>query len=104
MSFDLRAVSDNGYLVDYGLPDLDRLRSELALSRIKRDTGFRVGLIHYKSLRDNETDDETASEIVDVNFVKRFFPSVIGGEFRFDFAGRYAFLSCVHYTPYGMGD
>ena len=26
------------------------------------------------------------------------------GEIQFDFAERYAFLSYVHYTPYGMGD
>ena len=26
------------------------------------------------------------------------------GEIKFDFAGRYAFLSHVHYTPYGIGD
>ncbi len=26
------------------------------------------------------------------------------GEIKFDFAGRYAYLSRIHYTPYGLGD
>jgi len=82
LDFDLKGVSDNGYLVDYGLPDLDRLKSEIALERIKRDTLFRVGLIHYKSLRDSENDALIPSRVGDAHFQQRYFPSGIGGEVR----------------------
>ncbi|TMV06521.1 LPS-assembly protein LptD [Ruegeria sediminis] len=89
-TFDLKNTSDNAYLVDYGLPDLDRLRSEIALTRIKRDTAFRTSFIHYKSLRDSENEDEIPSRVFDLNYEKRFFPTGIGGE------ARLAFISHAH--------
>ncbi|WP_425043923.1 LPS-assembly protein LptD [Primorskyibacter sp. S87] len=82
LDFDIKTTSDNAYLVDYGLPDQDRLRSELSVNRIKRDSAFRVGLIHYKSLRDSEDDDLIPSSIGDINYEHRLFPNAIGGEFR----------------------
>jgi len=82
LKFDLKSVSDDAYLVDYGLPNLDRLKSEIALERIKRDTLFRVGLINYKSLRDSENDALIPSPIADAFFQQRFFPKGIGGEIR----------------------
>lgn len=87
LEFDIRTASDNAYLADYGLPDLDRLRSEISLNRIKRDTALRIGYIHYETLRDSEREDEIPSEIVDVNYQKRFFPTWIGGEVRLSFDG-----------------
>ncbi len=81
-TFDLQTTSDDSYLADYGLPDLDRLRSEIALERIKRDTAFRTSLIHYKTLRDSEDQDEIPSRIFDLNFQKRYFPTSVGGEVR----------------------
>ncbi|WP_170556921.1 LPS-assembly protein LptD [Ruegeria atlantica] len=83
--FDLKTTSDNAYLADYGLPDFDRLRSEIALERIKRDTAFRTSFIHYKSLRDSENEEVIPSRIFDLYFQKRYFPSSIGGEVRLGF-------------------
>lgn len=82
LNFDLKGVSDNAYLVDYGLPDLDRLQSEVSLVRVKRDSLYRLGLIHYKSLRDSENEPFVPSDIVDAHYQQRFFPSGIGGELR----------------------
>ncbi len=82
LDFDLRGVSDNAYLVDYGLPNLDRLQSEVSLNRVKRDTLFRVGVIHYKSLRDSENDSLIPSLVGDAHFQQRLFPKGIGGEVR----------------------
>ncbi|MEX0367312.1 MAG: LPS-assembly protein LptD [Ruegeria sp.] len=82
LTFDVKAASDDAYLADYGLPDFDRLRSEIALTRIKRDTAFRVGFIHYKSLRDSDNEGEFPARIFDVNYQKRFFPTTLGGEVR----------------------
>ena len=84
LNFDLKGVSDDAYLVDYGLPDLDRLQSEISLNRVKRDTLFRLGLIHYKSLRDSENEAFVPSDIVDAHFQQRFFPAGIGGELRME--------------------
>ncbi|WP_170325179.1 LPS-assembly protein LptD [Ruegeria arenilitoris] len=83
--FNLRTTSDDAYLADYGLPDLDRLRSEVALERIKRDTAFRTSFIHYKTLRDSENQDEIPSRIFDLYYQKRMFPTSLGGEVRLSF-------------------
>lgn len=86
LRFDVQLVSDDAYLADYGLPELDRLRSEIALIRVRRDTAFQVDLIHYQSLR--EDDDETdPSRLADVFYQRRYFPEAIGGELRLSFDG-----------------
>lgn len=82
LDFDLKAVSDNAYLADYGLPDLDRLQSVVGLTRVKRDTAFRAALIHYKSLRDGEDDSTLPTSVADLYYEKRYFPTAIGGELR----------------------
>ncbi|SHJ16128.1 LPS-assembly protein [Ruegeria lacuscaerulensis ITI-1157] len=85
LTFDIQTASDDAYLVDYGLPDYDRLRSEIALERIKRDTAFRTSFIHYKTLRDSEDQDEIPSRVFDLNYEKRYFPKATGGEVRLGF-------------------
>ncbi|MCF6232189.1 MAG: LPS assembly protein LptD [Rhodobacteraceae bacterium] len=82
LTFDLKAVSDNAYLVDYGLPDLDRLQSEVSLIRVKRDSLVRLDLNHFKSLRDSEDDALIPSLVGDLSFQRRFFPARLGGEVR----------------------
>ncbi|WP_171228176.1 LPS-assembly protein LptD [Ruegeria sp. HKCCA4008] len=87
LTFALQTTSDDAYLADYGLPGLDRLRSEIALERIKRDTAFKTSLIHYKTLRESENQDEIPSRVFDLNYEKRFFPGALGGEVRLAFIG-----------------
>jgi LPS-assembly protein len=82
LDFDIKTVSDDAYLVDYGLPNYDRLRSDLAVSRYRRDTAFRVGLTGYKTLRDTEDDATQPTRVIDAGFERRFFPTGIGGEVR----------------------
>ncbi|MCB1312944.1 MAG: LPS-assembly protein LptD [Sedimentitalea sp.] len=82
LNFDIQTVSDNSYLVDYGLPDLDRLQSDIELIRVKRDTYFGTGLIYYESLRDSEQDSTLPTRVADAAYQKRFFPKGIGGEAR----------------------
>ncbi|MDU9003772.1 LPS-assembly protein LptD [Sedimentitalea todarodis] len=86
LRFDLALVSDDSYLSQYDLPDLDRLRSEIALTRVKRDSAFQVDLIHYQSLREND-DETTPSRFADVFYERRYFPKAIGGELRLNFEG-----------------
>ncbi|WP_299660897.1 LPS-assembly protein LptD [uncultured Ruegeria sp.] len=87
LTFDIRTTSDDSYLADYGLPDYDRLRSEIALERIKRDTAFKTSFIHYKTLRDSENQDEIPSRVFDINYRKRIFPKALGGEVQLAFIG-----------------
>lgn len=62
------------------------LKSEIALTRYKRDSAFQIDLIHYQSLR--EDDDETTPSIfADAFYERRYFPKSIGGELRLSFEG-----------------
>ncbi|MFT4960579.1 MAG: LPS-assembly protein, partial [Paracoccaceae bacterium] len=84
LTFDIQATSDNAYLVDYGLPDTDRLKSEIALTRVKRNTALRASLIHFKSLRDSDDNSTLPNLVVDMRYEHRLHPTSIGGELRLD--------------------
>ncbi len=84
LSFDIQAVSDNAYLVDYGLPDSDRLQSEIALTRVNRNNAFQTNLIHFKSLRDSDDNSSQPNLVFDSRYQHRFHPTSIGGEVRLD--------------------
>ena len=88
LTFDVKAVSDDAYLEDYGLPDLDRLRSEAVLSRAKRDSLFRTSLTHYKTLRTSEEPSQT-SPLASPRpiYQTRHFPALTGGELRLTLQG-----------------
>ncbi len=82
LAFDIKTASDNAYLVDYGLPDYDRLKSEISLSRYSRDSAFRAEMIYYDSLRDLEFDSTLPTVVPSVRYERRWFPDRIGGELR----------------------
>ena len=54
LDFDIEAVSDNAYLLDYGYSDKDRLDSALTLTRVRDDDLLRAGVTYYETLRDDE--------------------------------------------------
>ncbi|MEZ5715912.1 MAG: LPS assembly protein LptD [Paracoccaceae bacterium] len=82
LSFNIEVVSDKTYLVDYDYSDKDRLSSELALTRVRRDEYIRGALKHYHTLRVGEDAATMPSIIGDVSYERRFFPSALGGELR----------------------
>ncbi len=82
LSFDVEATLDDSYLVDYGYSDKDRLDSEIALTRTKRDSFTRAALTSYYTLRDGEDNAVIPSIIGDFEHERRFFPSRLGGELR----------------------
>ncbi len=86
-TFDVKAVSDDAYLEDYGLPELDRLRSEAGLSRAKRDSLFRASLTHYKTLRTSEEQANIPSGIAEAFYQTRHHPALTGGELRLTLQG-----------------
>lgn len=85
LRFDIETVSDNSYVADYDLPDVDRLRSQIALDRIRRNSAFQADVIHFRSLRDDEIDSSQPLLIGDLFYERRLFPNVIGGELRLNF-------------------
>ncbi|MEP2031106.1 MAG: LPS assembly protein LptD [Paracoccaceae bacterium] len=91
LSFQIEATSDKAYLKDYDYSDADRLTSEIAISRTKRDTYFYAGLVNYYSLRDDVSNDTEPTIIGDIFYDRRFFPTGIGGELRvrLDFHSHY---------------
>lgn len=83
LSFDFEWISDNAYLIDYGLPYRDRLNSEIAIGRVTRDMFTRAALIHYQSLRDGEDESILPTLVFDTAYQRRIFPELTGGELRF---------------------
>ncbi|MFC6687612.1 LPS-assembly protein LptD [Jhaorihella thermophila] len=87
LSFDIKTTSDNAYLVDYGIGNDDRLKSEISLSRYRRDSAVNARLIHFKSLRDSEDPSTVPSRVADFTYERRFHPGGIGGEVRLGVSG-----------------
>ncbi len=85
LRFDIETISDNAYVADYDLPDVDRLRSEVALDRVRRNSAFQANITHFRSLRDDEIDSTQPLLIGDIFYERRLFPTVIGGELRLNF-------------------
>ncbi|MEQ9693897.1 LPS assembly protein LptD [Shimia sp. SDUM112013] len=82
LTFDIKATSDEAYLIDYDYSDDDRLESDITVRRVKRDENTRFALIHYNSLRDTEDNDTIPTIIGVAETERRFFPKAIGGEGR----------------------
>lgn len=82
LDFQVQTASDNAYLSDYGHDDLDRLQSELALSRFTANSAFRTRLIGYDTLRDADTESQLPTLVFSSTFERRFFPARLGGEIR----------------------
>ncbi|WP_158968060.1 LPS-assembly protein LptD [Chachezhania sediminis] len=84
VDFDLQTVTDDSYLVNYNLPNLDRLRSEVGLQRILDTSMFRTEVNYFKSLRDDDTESTQPTVITDALYSHRFYPGgPLGGQFRF---------------------
>lgn len=83
LSFDFETTSDDAYLLQYGYSDKDRLDSEIAVSRARRDEYIRARAIHYQSLRSGDGNSQLPSDVIDTLYERRLFPAAIGGELRF---------------------
>ncbi|TGD45245.1 LPS-assembly protein LptD [Pseudotabrizicola sediminis] len=73
-------VSDPAYLLDYGLPETDRLASEVAISRTKRNEHISGRLIGYRSIREGEVNSTLPTLIADLTWHRRFSGGPLGGE------------------------
>ncbi|MDW4497624.1 LPS assembly protein LptD [Sulfitobacter sp. D35] len=82
LDFAIETTTDDAYLLDYDYSDKDRLKSEIAISRARRDEFVGGSLIKYHSLRDNEDNSTLPTLIGDAVYEARLFPSAVGGELR----------------------
>lgn len=78
-TWDIEAVTDNGYLLQYDYSDKDRLDSAINIDRTRRDEYAGVELIHYNSLRDGDDNQTLTSIVGDAVYTRRFSPQYIGG-------------------------
>lgn len=85
LSFELEAVTDRAYLLDYDYSDKDRLESEIALTRTKRDTHKRLALSTFQTLRVGEDNSTIPMAVLDAEQYRRYFPARLGGELRLSF-------------------
>ncbi|MFY0680093.1 MAG: LPS-assembly protein LptD [Thalassovita sp.] len=99
LSFDIEAVTDRSYLVDYDFSSKDRLKSEAVLSKVTRDSYTAGSLISYQTLRDGEVNATLPTIIADVDYERRYHPDLIGGEVQLAFGAhshhRYSDLDIV---------
>ena len=79
LAFDIEAVSDDDYRLDYAYFEKDRLDSEVELSRTRRSTYFVARITAFDSLRGPEDDDSPTlfSELV---YDRRYTDPVFGGD------------------------
>jgi LPS-assembly protein len=82
LAFAIQSVSDDGYLENYGYSEADRLKTELTVSRARRDEYIRASFYNFKSLRDDEDNNTIPTLILDGIYERRFFPQTLGGEIR----------------------
>ena len=80
LTFSTEAVSDDAYLLDYGLPDKDRLSSRLEVSRTRRNEHISARLITFQSLRVGEAGDSLPRLVSDLTYERRFTLGALGGE------------------------
>lgn len=73
------AVTDPGYLLDYGITDRDRLQSAISVTRTRRDEWIGARLVHFKSIRAGDINSRLPSIVGDLTWQRRFRPAVIGG-------------------------
>ncbi|MFX0540403.1 LPS-assembly protein LptD [Roseovarius sp. S4756] len=83
LRFDIEAVKDDAYLVDYGYSDKDRLDSEISVERVRRDEWRRAALTYFHTLRDGENNSTLPTSVGNLDYEKRYFPKRMGGELRF---------------------
>ena len=93
LTFDIEAVNDDTYLLDYRFSDKDRLDSQIAIERARRDEYIRGALTQFHSLRVGESNSTLPSIVGSSEYERRFHPQSLGGELRFAAAAHTLFRS-----------
>ncbi|SEN06599.1 LPS-assembly protein [Pseudorhodobacter antarcticus] len=80
LSFSGIYVTDDAYLVDYGIPYSDRLDSRAEVARTRRNEHISARIINYRSIRAGDVNSTLPSIVTDLTYQRRFSPGTIGGE------------------------
>lgn len=83
LRFDIEAVNDDTYLVDYGFSSKDRIDSELSIERVRRDEWIRAAITNFRSLRTGESNATLPTIVGNANYERRIYPASLGGELRY---------------------
>jgi LPS-assembly protein len=78
--FEVEAVTDDDYLVQYDITDRDRLRSRIALERVERDNRLLAEAILFQSQRAGEANRFLPTRVVTAERQGRFRPARLGGQ------------------------
>lgn len=86
LAFSGVSVSDPAYLVDYGVTEVDRLNSQISVTKVERDLRFSTRLIGFQSIRSGETNSTLPTTLTDLTYERRVDPGWLGGVagFRLD--------------------
>lgn len=82
LRFDIEAVNDKTYLLDYSYYEKDRLDSEIELERVRRDSYMRGAITYFRSLRTGEINSTLPTLVGNAEWERRLHPAGIGGELR----------------------
>ncbi len=80
LRFNLEAVSDRAYLLDYDFSGKDRLTSSIGVDRTQRNEFIQAEILHIRSLRDSESNRTLPTRVARLTFDKGFYPASIGGK------------------------
>ena len=83
LTFGIEAVNDDSYLLDYGYSSKDRLMSQIAIERVRRDEYIYGAVTYFRSLRPGESNATLPRIAGDAQYERRFFPQTMGGELVF---------------------
>ncbi len=91
LTFHIEAVSDDAYLLDYGISEKDRLDSRIEVTRTRRNEHISGRVINFRSIRAGEDNATLPSIVGDFTFHRRFTAGPLGGEggFRFQTHSHY---------------
>ncbi len=81
----LQTVTDDAYLLDYGVSDIDRLASGLAVTRTRRNEHISARFFRYWSIRPGDDNAVLPTLVGDMTFQRRFSPRYLGGTGQFRF-------------------
>ncbi len=89
LGFQIETVSDEAYLLDYGISDKDRLSSGVWVTRTRRDQYFDGRILNYDSLRTGDDNQVLPTLVGDLTYIHRMTPEVLGGQaaLRLDYHG-----------------
>lgn len=88
LRFHGETVSDDGYLLDYGYPEEDRLESYVQIDRTRRNEYIAGRVLGVQSIREGESNSTIPSLIADFVFHRRFSGGPFGGEAGLRFSAR----------------